>query len=44
MSRQPSLLRTAVEAVFIGLPCLLFFRLWIVVLAEQLKPETKSGT
>lgn len=44
MSARRSRLRTAAEVVFIGLPGLILFRLWVLALAEQLKPEAKSRT
>lgn len=43
MTAGQSRLRTAAEVVFIGLPCALLFRLWVMAMAEQFKPEKKVG-
>jgi hypothetical protein len=41
MNRGPSRLRMAAEAVFVGVPCLILFRLWVMALAEELKPDIR---
>jgi len=43
MTPPRSLLRTAAEIVFIGLPGIILFHLWARAIAEQLGPEAKSA-
>jgi hypothetical protein len=41
MNLRPSRLRMVAEAVLIGLPCIVLFRLWVAAIAEELKSDAR---